>query len=189
MIKITLTETGRKESERLRFEVEKSLNEIIEYIPKTDLIGIENIYITDKPNQWRKRLINAAGAYYEKQNSTSAYIEIFLSRVFSHVRDSETFSLMMPIRIISLAQTLFHEVGHHVERTKIHGIKRNQVEKYAHHYARELLKKYQLDNEESINLCFENLEKVASENKLPIEFVEGMKRGWEAELRSIKGNT
>ena len=49
----------------------------------------------------------------------------------------------------------------------------------------DLLKTYQIDNADSINLCFENLKKIAAEKNLSVEIIEGMKKGWETEFRSI----
>ena len=110
MIKIILSETGKNESERLNFDIEKSVNKIIEYIPKTDLIGLERIYITDTPHRWKKHLDKAAGAYFEKHVSRPAYIEVYLSKMFSHVKGAESMNLMMPLQAVGLAQTIFHEV-------------------------------------------------------------------------------
>jgi len=183
--KIEISETGKKESERLNFDVEKFLIRIIKYIPKTDLIGLERIYITDKPGQWEKHLDKAAGAYFQKQKGTSAYIEIYLSRLFNHVKGAESMNLIIPLQNVGLAQTIFHEVGHHIEKTKSHGIKKNKSEKFAYNYANDLLSKYLIANADSINSCFKNLKKIAGEKGLSLQIIERMKEGWEKQLRSF----
>jgi hypothetical protein len=185
MLKIKISEIGKKESKKLNFDVEKYLVKIIEYIPKTDLIGLEHIYITDLPHQWKKHLDTAAGAYFQKHKSTSAYIEIYLSRMFSHIKSAESMNRMIPIQNVGLARTVFHEVGHHIEKTRSHRIKKNKSENFADNYAKDLLSKYQIGNADSINLCFENLEKIAGEKGLSIEIIERMKKGWEEEFKSI----
>ncbi len=180
-----ISETGQKESERLDFDVEKSLTKIIEYIPKIDLIGLERIYITDKPGEWKKHLDKAAGAYFQKQKGTSAYIEIYLSRLFNHVKSAESMNLMTPLQNVGLARTIFHEIGHHIEKTKSHGVKKNKSEKFAHNYANDLLSKYLIANADSINSCFENLRRIADEKGLSLKIIERMKEGWEKQLRSL----
>jgi hypothetical protein len=158
MLKIIITETGQKELTKLNFVVEESLDQIIAFIPKLDLIGLGHIFITDKPNQSRKSSADATAAYFQKYENTSAYVEIYLARLYSHVKSAESFSLMIPLQMVGLAEALFHEVGHHVEKTRSHGIKKKTREKFAEKYANELLSKYLADNAQSIDACFENSE-------------------------------
>jgi len=185
MIRIVLSEAGKQESERLKYDVGKSVTKILDYVPSTDLLYLEHIYITDRPHQWEKNLNTAAGAYFEKHQITPAYIEIYLSRLFNHIKSAESMGRMIPIQDSGLARTIFHEVGHHVEKIRSHSIKKNKSENYAGNYARGLLNNYLIDNADSINSCFENLEKIAGEKYLSVEIIKRMKKGWKEEFRSI----
>ena len=185
MMKIKISEAGSKELNKFDFDIQQSLKNILEYLPKIDLIGLDHIYITDKPEQWKKHLSNAGGAYFEEKNNTPAYIEIYLSEMFSHIKSTESFMLMKPIQNIGLAQTVFHEVGHHIEKTRSHGINKNKREKYAEKYANNLLSKYLTANADSINSCFKYLENVADEKGLSHNIIERMKSGWEKQFKGI----
>ncbi len=112
MLSIRITETGLKEIERLKIDVEKSLNTIIEYIPKMDLIGLRYIWVTDEPADWKKYLAKAMGSYSKKTRRAPAFVELYLSRLFGCIKSAEFAQLLTPFWTICLAQTLFHEVGH-----------------------------------------------------------------------------
>ncbi len=119
------------------------------------------------------------GAYFQKENHTSAYVEIYLSKMFSHLKNPESLKLMIPIQNVGLAQTVFHEVGHHIEKIRSHGIKKNKSEKFAEKYGTDLLSKYLISNADSINSCFRNLEKVAEEKGLSLDIIKKIKNCWE----------
>lgn len=166
MLSIRITETGLKEIERLKIDVEKSLNTIFEYIPIMDLIGLKYIWVTYEPGDWKKHLANAMGSYSKKTKKEPAFVELYLSRLFGHVKSVESAKFLAPIWNMGLAQTVFHEVGHHVEKLRSHGIRKEKREAFAIKYENDLLSKYLYDNTESINTCFQNLEKVSEEKGL-----------------------
>ena len=185
MLKIKISDACRKELNKFNFDVEKPLSEIIKYIPRLDLIGLDFIYVTDKPEHSKKHLSNALGIYFQKQNNSPAYVEIYLSRIFGHINSAEHMKLIMPILNIGLAHTVFHEVGHHFHTTKSHGIKKSKREQFADHYANNLLSKYLVANTDSINSCFENLEEIADQTGLSHEKIEQIKKGWEKQFNDI----
>ena len=177
MLTIKIIETGRKEIKKLGTDIEESINKIIEFIPKANLNGLDYIYVTDEPMEWKKHLANAAGAYFQKSKDAPAYIEIYLSRLFRNISSAESSQLMVPLRNIGIALAVFHEIGHHVEKTKSHGIKKNNRERYAENYEKKLMAKYLFANADSINSCFQNLEKVGNEKGLSQEILRKMKVG------------
>jgi len=179
MVATIISENGKQELNRLDLDIETVIAKILEYIPKMDLIGLDHIAIHDLPEQWKKHLAEARASYYEKQAVNSAYIELYLKRMFKHIKSVDSLKLMFPIQCVGIAQTVFHEVGHHVERTRSHGIKKREKEEYADSYAKKLLNKYILDNAESINNCFNHLEKIAIEKGLSLEKLRQMRSGWE----------
>lgn len=187
MLKIEITQTGRKEIERLQINIEESLKRIIQFIPKSDLIGLGCIYVSDEPGQWKEHLADALGAYFQKFNNIPAYIEIYLSRLFSHIRNAESLRLIIPIQDIGIAHTIFHEVGHHVEKSKKHGIKKSDRERFAENYVQRLMAEYLSANAGTINSCFLNLEKIAGEKGLSEEVLRKMKDGWKAQFRGLDG--
>lgn len=185
MLSIRITETGQKEIERLKIDIEKSLNKILGYIPKMDLIGLKYIWVTDKPGEWKEHLANAMGSYSKKTKKAPAFIELYLSRLFGHIKSAESAQLMVPFWNIGLAQTVFHEVGHHVEIIRSHGINKKTRETFAINYEQDFLSKYLSDNTESINSCFRNLEKIAEEKGLSQDILKKIKDEWKSQLKTL----
>jgi hypothetical protein len=70
MVKIVITESGQTELDKIDFNVKESLDHIISFIPSTDFLDLSHIIVTDKPNQWKKHLDEAAGAYYQVWGQT-----------------------------------------------------------------------------------------------------------------------
>ncbi len=151
MVKIEISETGQTELEKIGFNIEESLDQIMEFIPKSDLVNLGHIIVTDEPRQWKKRSDKTVGAYFQKHENTKAYIEIYISRLFAHLKSAESLRLMIPLQNVGLAQTLFHEVGHHVEKIRSHGINKKTREKFAEKYSNKLLSVYLASSAESID--------------------------------------
>jgi len=183
MVKIIISEKGKEELNRLCLDIENILHQILELIPKVDLIGLNHIYVTDLPENLKKRSANSLGAYYKKQNNQPAFIELYLKKLFAHIRTSDSMNQMLPIQTRGLAATLFHEVGHHIEHTRSHGIKKNQKESFASGYAKNLLNPYLIRNAEAIGKCFDDLESLAESKGLSLEVIRNMKAGWEREYK------
>ena len=86
--------------------------------------------------------------------------------------------LMLPIQSFNLAHTIFHEVGHHIQHTKSHGVKKRKGEKFAESYALKLMNGYILDKADQINTCFDTLDRMADEKGMSIDIIENMKEAW-----------
>ena len=185
MLNIKISDSGQKVIEKLGIDIEESLYRIVENIPKMDLIGLNCISVTDKPGEWKEHLINASGTYFEKTKTAPAYIELYLSRLFAHINKTESSKLMIPFQDICLAQTVFHEIGHHVEKTRSHGINKKKRETFAKNYEHKLLSRYLTSNAASINTCFKNLDAIDEEKGLSREILSKMKDGWESHIKNM----
>ncbi len=189
MVRIIVSDKGKEEANRLDFDIEAAIAKIVQYVPKKDLIGLDHIFVTDLPEHWRKHLAKARASYFEKQRNRPPHIELYLQRIFSHIKSADSLGQMLPIQYIGIAQTILHEVGHHVERTRSHGIKKNKREVYVVSYAKGLLSDYILDNANSINSCFDHLEEVADERGLSVDILGDMRAGWERQYRAALNKT
>ena len=177
-MKIVVTGNGNTELTRLGADIEPIVDQILGKVPIYDLNGISHIYITDLPDRQNSKHKNSWGAYFQKDSDRPAYIEIYLKNLFRHIKTSESLQLMLPIQSIGLAQTIFHEIGHHIEHTRSHGIKKPKKESFADSYCIKLLNSYIICFADQINNCFDELEKIAEDQGLSIEILQRMWSGW-----------
>ncbi len=173
MMKIHITEKGKLELKRLDFDIFNSIQKILKYIPKKHITRIDQIFITDIAINTK-----AGALYVPTYKKEPARIELYLKRLFSHIKHENSFRLMLAIQEIGLAHALYHEIGHHVRATHSHGIKKTKSEKYANSYANKALDRYILNNAQSINSCYDNLVKVADEQNLDFNVINDMRTGW-----------
>lgn len=188
-LNIKITAGGRTELERLDFDIEKSIQGIIEYVPKVDFKGISYILVTDLPLVKKGKRKSAQASYKKKHGINPAYIEVYLKNLFSHIRSVESFKLMAPIQEHGLAWALFHEIGHHVRVSKSHGVKTKKSEAFADNYADMIMQKFILKTSNSVKDCFTHLESVAEEKGLTMDTIKNMKRGWKIYLEKARANT
>lgn len=72
-----------------------------------------------RKSRWRGRQVSVAqllGRYHPAWNGAQAWIEIFVDQVFKDC--PRWVQWVPPIRELLLADTLYHEIGHHVHRTQ-----------------------------------------------------------------------
>lgn len=189
MIKTLTTESGRLELIRLNLDIESVITGILEYVPKADIVGLDHVLVSDLPGKWKKYRAEAMGAYFEKKADAPAHVELYLKVMFSHIQRAESLHQMLPIQFVGIAQTLYHEIGHHVERTRTHGIDRSKREKYAESYSKRLLDRYILDNVGPIDACFDHLESIAEERGLSQEALMQMRNGWKKQYEAALART
>ncbi len=184
-MKIHITEKGKFELKRLGFDISNSIQKILKYIPNRDISSVGKILITDISNTTK-----AAALYVPKYKENPARIELYLKRLFSHIKHDKNFGLMLAIQEIGLAHAIFHETGHHVRIIRSHGIKKKRSEKHASLYANNALDRYVLDNAQSINTCYDNLERVAKKQDLDIDIINDMRIRWMRHYeKAVKKNT
>ncbi|MCG8685441.1 MAG: hypothetical protein MI892_11235 [Desulfobacterales bacterium] len=172
-MKIHITEEAELELKRLGFDVANAIQKTLKYVPSKDIAKIDKILIADISTS-----SNVAALYVPKHKEYPARIELYLKRLFSHIKHEESFKLMLAIQEVGLAQAIFHEIGHHVRRTLSHGIKKAKSEKYANLYATNALDRYILDNAQLINSCYDSLIENAAEKNLDINVINNMRSGW-----------
>ena len=135
--------TQRYDGQKLR----KYLLEAIQYVPENDLnnIGIINIYDSCPTNY----PVIAQGAFWPATFDKTGAIDIFLDQVFGHMltyQKNEGFLKTVTNEIfirtfgkLHLADTLFHEIGHHVYEYSKNNKKKS--EQFADNYALKIYSK------------------------------------------------
>lgn len=178
-MKVIISENGRSEIDRLQFDIENSIDIILTYIPKGDILGLAHILVTDLPLRKKGYSQEALGAYFKREGNRASHIELYARNLFGHLKSAESVRQMLPIQELGLAQTIYHEIGHHVREIRTHGMKRKRSENFAELYTRNILSHYILDNSKLINSCFEYLKSIASDKGLSLDVIRNMERGWE----------
>lgn len=119
-----------------RFDYVRMVKEILRVIPPEHTAGIAYVTVSGDPPLDDDT--DVLGQYYERYEGEPAVIVLYLE-----VMRRETPRLLRPFSItwkILLAQTLFHEIGHHYQRFS-HGIggprQEDHAEAYGDRYARE----------------------------------------------------
>jgi hypothetical protein len=177
-LKIIITEEGKFELDRLKFDIKSSIDNIMKYIPDKDVVGVSHIIISEVPPKKKNIGNKARASYTQKHKMHPARIEIYLKNLFAHIKNAESFGMMLPIQESWLAQVIYHEIGHHVRLTRTHRIKKKESEKFADSYSDNIYSMYILDNAEAISSCFNYLESVAEEKGLNLDTVNNMRAGW-----------
>jgi len=187
-VKVVFTEKGETEQNRLGADLRSSIEKILQFVPGADLVGLSQLIITDLPvGRIKNRKIG--GSYHPKHEEIPAYIEIYLKYIYAHLKTSDSFEMVRPIQEVVLTQVVFHEIGHHVRRIRSHGIKASENEGFAEKYALEMMDRYYVENEQSIDDCFDRLEQMVDEGETDREVVKSMRTGWKRNLEdSIKRN-
>ncbi|MFH1202580.1 MAG: hypothetical protein V1674_06835 [Candidatus Omnitrophota bacterium] len=121
----------------IKFNFRKNIEELLKFVPQEDLYKINKITIIDYPVE--RNVKDAAGLYYGYQNAKNIEIVLNVSGMFYKM--PRIFFIIFPIiPKLLLATTLFHEIGHHVQRIG-HGYKKEGWEKTAEQYSKEITKK------------------------------------------------
>ena len=185
-MKIFISNEGEKELQRLKINIHEAIEKLLAHVPDRDLIQLSHILVTDFPEKKLTRLQGARGAYYRKWNKQPARIEIYLKNIFGDTNPN-FIKYFFPMAEFELAQVLFHEIGHHVEKTRSHGINKTNNEFHADQYAGKLLPSLVLENGDSIRNCFQFLESNRERLKLDKDALLTMKTKWEKEYQRVLG--
>jgi len=119
------------------FNFDKMILKLLDIVPKEHLIGIEKIVIVDEIKLKKGR--KAAGAYKRKNGRDSAMVELSVKSIYKGM--PRILFLLPFVAKFSLADVLFHEIGHHYHHKFKHGIGNSRAEKFAEDYRRSMLKK------------------------------------------------
>ncbi len=180
-MRIVISDDAKAELDRLNLDLETMIQNLLNYVPSLDRIGVSHIYVTPEPEDSKDQQKRPLGVYYRKRENRSAFIGLY-TKNFSILRQNrETVSQAIPILDLGLAATLFHEFGHHVQHTRSHGIKKRGEEQYAESYRGPLMSSYALARAEDLNKCFDELERTTESNSLVLDWIRKIRQGWNKE--------
>jgi len=165
MLNIVFSEKANEFLKILDLNILEDISEMIQYIPKNDIVGIDKVYFRDTPLLASNVSQNTIASYHQSYNNKQALVEIYLARIITFTNNSKLVSLLYPIIKYQIAQAIFHEIGHHIEKTKSHGIKKHKSENFAISYSNNLLNLYVSNILESLKLCFTKLNELAEKNE------------------------
>lgn len=107
----------------------QSVERLLKYVPQQYLLGIDAIWLTDSRtlNRARRRqrtrvrgrrvrLSESSGLYHAAWKGQPAWIELFADRMVEGHFGLQ--SRMRMARDLAVGETLFHEIGHHIHKTK-----------------------------------------------------------------------
>jgi len=121
---------------KMAVNFEKKILKLLKFVPKKDLIGINEIIITNKAYERKYHL--AGGLYIYKRDLNRASIEICIDVIF---RQFPKILFYFPfISTFLLANILYHEIGHHCERIT-HNNKKKDSEEFADLYRKKIIHK------------------------------------------------
>ena len=106
-MKILFDSNTKKRIFWLNFD--KMILKLLDIVPKEHLIGIEKIVIVDEIKLKKGR--KAAGAYKRKNGRDSAMVELSVKSIYKGM--PRILFLLPFVAKFSLADVLFHEIGHH----------------------------------------------------------------------------
>ena len=133
-MRIVISGDAKAELDKLNIDLETMIRKALHYVPSLDRIGISHISVTSEPEDYKEHLKGAVGSYSRKAKNRPAFIALYTKNFSLLRRNRERLSQMIPILEFELADTLFHEFGHHIQHTRSHGIKKKRGEQYAESY-------------------------------------------------------
>ena len=173
-MKTIVTDKGEEELTRLDFDIHTSIKKILNPVPGKDLLQLSHISITDIPSEKSSRRTGALGTYKRKWKNRQACIEICLKNIYPG-SSKETFHQLLLLKELGLARVLYHEIGHHVEKTLSHGIKKKQRERFAEDYMAKLFKLFLLENKATLMEFFDILKDNCEKIGLTVEELNEMR--------------
>lgn len=134
---MNLITENRSKNRIIGFVIKRKINKLIRVIPKEHLIGLDKIIILDGiPNNRRRDI---GGLYKQRQKNQPCSIELSVSVIFKGMPKILFFFPFIPD--FSLADVLYHEIGHHCHKRLTHGIRKERQEAFAEKYRSEMVKK------------------------------------------------
>ncbi|MBP7526708.1 MAG: hypothetical protein KA801_02205 [Syntrophorhabdaceae bacterium] len=176
-MRIEIVDSIELKVKKLDFNLADSIEKILQYVPKEHMFRLSCILVADLPVH-KSIPVGSQGAYFGERNKKGAHIELYFENIFPNSEDPDKFREMLVILQLSLATTIFHEIGHHVQSIRTHGVAQKRSEEYADHYRDSLWNKFLCDNAQAINDCFQHLEDIALSKGLRLDVINRMRSGW-----------
>ena len=149
---------------------------------KDVVFGAARVYAFTVPGpKWKSWLKGAVGSYCRKAKNRPAFIALYTKNFSLLRRNRQRLSQMIPVLEFVLADTLFHEFGHHIQHTRSHGIKKKRGEQYAESYRSRLISTYVLATADDVNKCFDDVERTTESNSLALDRIRKFRQGWNKE--------
>jgi hypothetical protein len=134
------------------FEATPVIRKLLSTVPPHFLSGLKTIIATNSNKgplkksrirfRGRKLSMNQLEGLYRRNKNKEAWIELYLDNIFN---DSFTWAAKYrPVQEVFLAETLFHEIGHHIDHT-VGGHEQNSesaAEKWRRHLIRQYVRKH-----------------------------------------------
>lgn len=130
------------------------IEDLLAFLPRDYLVGLQTVLLTNSaavtPRQRRQKifqrgkkhkLIEALGAYYRGTRSRQAYVALFVDNILKSCEP--TLLRLSVFRRAMIAETLFHEVGHHIHAVHrpVHDGKENVAEDWERKLKRAYIRK------------------------------------------------
>lgn len=135
-------------------DVQPVVTRLLSSIPEGYLAGLSTVIITNASGLPRKRrrfksregkrkvpIKSCLGLYYEEWEGTPAYIDLFVDNILSE------YPLIIwripPFRDKFLAEILYHELGHHIHKTRAPEFRGQELvaDEWEHHFSRIFLRR------------------------------------------------
>lgn len=131
-------EVEKAVADNFNFNFKKHINNFIKILPEEHVYGLEQITVTEFSSE--KKVKEASGFYYGYRDPKHATIILCARGIFPENMPKILFYILPIIPKIILAETLFHEIGHHYLNLS-HGYKKEQWEKSADRYSKDMTRK------------------------------------------------
>lgn len=134
----------------LHYDFAKNIQRLLKYIPQEDILNLRGIKVFRIAPDQKHR--NDKGYYTGYWNSDDATVYLCAQNIFSK-NPKFLLELFPIIKTFLLADTLFHEIGHHYQCFH-HGYEKSQWEVFSDRYSREYVRKWFVSTRESKVILF-----------------------------------
>jgi hypothetical protein len=120
-----------------RFNVGRKIRSLLRVVPNEHLVGLDKIIIVDEIKDKKRKRIG--GLYHPRHDKQPCTIEIGFNSIYGGM--PKVFFFLPLAAKFTLADTLYHEIGHHYHHKFVHGITKKRREDFADDYSKKMLKK------------------------------------------------
>ena len=136
------------------FNAERAIRLLLKHVPSKYLVGLRSIVVMNTsafPQNQRRlktwsrgkktKLVEALGSYQGAWQKSPASIELYIDNILKQA--SKPFCRLPFVRNFLLAETLYHEIGHHIHKT--HRPEHREREDIADEWQRKLIRNFVAD--------------------------------------------
>lgn len=137
-----------------RYPFAEYTQQIVEVLPKEDIIGIENVIFIDIIREFGKEAIEALACSVPHERDKRSDLYISLDNVAKEKIPQYLFNDYPEIASLLLSEIVCHEIGHHVHTFLRHGVGKINKQSFADKYATAGYLKYLLSRKNKILLSY-----------------------------------